>query len=170
MESRPHRPRRSDPVPAGHARTGEGDERLWDLPDPSPFEDEESAVSAVRTAIEASLDAVSTDGLAVAFSGGVDSAVVGSAFDCPLYVAGYSGSHDVAAARTAADLMDRDLRVVEMKEQVAARRRASRHRPRHAVDGRVPNRARRQPLLRGLRPRTLALPAGGRRGGHRRLR
>ncbi|GKZ13877.1 asparagine synthase-related protein [Haladaptatus sp. T7] len=106
-----------DPVPAGHARTGEGDERLWDLPDPSPFEDEESAVSAVRTAIEGSLGAVSTDGLAVAFSGGVDSAVVGSAFDCPLYVAGYSGSHDVAAARTAADLMDRDLRVVEITHE-----------------------------------------------------
>jgi asparagine synthase (glutamine-hydrolysing) len=105
------------PVPAGHGRTEEGDERLWTLPEPSPFEDGEAAVSAVRTAIEASLRSVPTDGLAVAFSGGVDSAVVGSAFDCPLYVAGYSGSHDVDAARTAAELMNRDLRVVEITHE-----------------------------------------------------
>lgn len=106
-----------DPVPAGHARTEEGDERLWDLPDPSPFEDAENAVSSVRTTIEDSLDSVPADGLAVAFSGGVDSAVVGSAFDCPLYVAGFTDSHDVAAARSAAALMDRDLRVVEITHE-----------------------------------------------------
>ncbi|WP_231184063.1 asparagine synthase-related protein [Haladaptatus sp. DYF46] len=105
------------PVPPGYGRTEDDDERLWTLPDPSPFEDEKTAVSAVRTAIEASLESVSAEGLAVAFSGGVDSAVVGSAFDRPLYVAGYAGSHDVDAARTAAELMEREIRVVEITHE-----------------------------------------------------
>ncbi|MCO8246198.1 asparagine synthetase B [Haladaptatus sp. AB643] len=114
-----------NPVPAGCARTitdeigddGNDDERLWDLPSPEPFEGEADAVSAIREAIEGSLGDVSGDGLAVAFSGGVDSAVVASAFDCPLYVAGFRDSHDVEAARTAADLMDRDLRIVEVSHE-----------------------------------------------------
>jgi asparagine synthase (glutamine-hydrolysing) len=103
-----------DPVPAGHARTRDGDERLWRLPDPSVFADEAEAVSAVGDAIDASLKDVSDADLAVAFSGGVDSAVVASAFDCPLYVAGFPDSHDVEAARTAVERMSREVRVVEL--------------------------------------------------------
>ncbi len=113
-----------NPVPAGYARTMETsnerettDKRLWTLPDPEPFENEENAISAIREAIENSLDAVSGDGLAVAFSGGVDSAVVASTFDCPLYVAGFPDSHDVEAARTAADLLNRDLHIVEITHE-----------------------------------------------------
>ncbi|WP_458209082.1 asparagine synthase C-terminal domain-containing protein [Haladaptatus sp. NG-SE-30] len=103
-----------DPVPAGHARTQDGDERLWELPDPAVFEDESDAVTTVRDAIETSLAGVATDDLAVAFSGGVDSAVVASALDSPLYVAGFPDSHDVEAARTAAERMNRAVRVVEI--------------------------------------------------------
>ncbi|WP_227355094.1 asparagine synthase C-terminal domain-containing protein [Haladaptatus salinisoli] len=103
-----------DPVPAGHARTRDGDERLWTLPDPSVFEDEAEAVSAVGDAVDASLRDVSDADLAVAFSGGVDSAVVASAFDRPLYVAGFPDSHDAEAARTAAERMNREVRVVEL--------------------------------------------------------
>ncbi|WP_266079758.1 asparagine synthase C-terminal domain-containing protein [Haladaptatus caseinilyticus] len=106
-----------NPIPAGVARTKDGDERLWHLPDPSPFEDEEEAISAVEGAIRASLEEISSDGLAVAFSGGVDSAVVASAFDCPLYVAGFPDSHDVEAAKTAAERMNRDVRVVELTHE-----------------------------------------------------
>ena len=110
-----------DPVPAGHARTmsdeDASDEQLWSLPDPDQFENEGDAISAIREAMEASLDDTPGDGLAVAFSGGVDSAVVASAFDCPLYVAGFPDSHDVEAARTAADLMNRDLHVVELTHE-----------------------------------------------------
>jgi len=53
--------------------------------------------------------------IAVAFSGGVDSALVAELLDAPLYVVGFSDSHDVAAARTAADAMGRDLTVVDLE-------------------------------------------------------
>ena len=90
------------------------EERVWTLPDPDPTDDHGAAVDAVRTAIDRSIDAVDPDGLAVAFSGGVDSALVASAFDAPCYVAGFPGSHDVAAARSAAGEMSLDLRVVDV--------------------------------------------------------
>ncbi len=57
------------------------------------------------------------ESVAVAFSGGVDSAVVAAGLpDAPLYVAGFEGCHDVAAARDAAAAMGRaaDLTVVEI--------------------------------------------------------
>ncbi|WP_416839240.1 asparagine synthase-related protein [Haloferax sp. DFSO52] len=107
-------------VPPGHARqtTGDGqtaDEQLWSLPSPAATTNIETALAAVRDAVLESVRAISDDGLAVAFSGGVDSAVVAAGVpDAPCYVVGFEGSHDIAAARNAADAMDRDLRVVEL--------------------------------------------------------
>ena len=64
----------------------------------------------------------STGGLAVAFSGGVDSALVASgAPDAPCYVAGFEGCHDIAAAREAATAMDRTLRVVDITHDALRR-------------------------------------------------
>jgi asparagine synthase (glutamine-hydrolysing) len=86
-------------------------ERTWRLPDPPVFENGDDAVAAVRSA----LDAVELPAeCPVAFSGGVDSAVVATLTDGPLYVAGFPDSDDVAAARTAARAMGRedDLTVV----------------------------------------------------------
>jgi asparagine synthase (glutamine-hydrolysing) len=104
-----------DPVPAGHIRSETGDYRCWSLPDPTPASDDAAVVAAVREAVETSVRAVDADGLAVAFSGGLDSALVAAGVpDVPCYVAGFPESDDVAAARTAADAMDRDLRVVEL--------------------------------------------------------
>jgi len=103
-----------DPVPAGHARGPDGDERVWALPDPTPTSDERAAVRAVRSAVRGAIDATPTEGLAVAFSGGVDSAALAARLDAPLYVAGFPESHDVEAARTAAAKLDRDLRIVEV--------------------------------------------------------
>ncbi|SEN96312.1 asparagine synthase (glutamine-hydrolysing) [Halorientalis persicus] len=103
-----------DPVPAGHVRTPDGDEQVWPLPDPPATDDDAVAITAVRAAVEASTAAVETDGLAVAFSGGVDSAVLAARLDAPLYVAGFPDSHDVEAARSAAAAMDRDCTVVEL--------------------------------------------------------
>jgi asparagine synthase (glutamine-hydrolysing) len=88
--------------------------RAWTLPDPAPETDHAAAVEAVREAVLESVRAVSPDDLAVAFSGGVDSALVASGVDAPCYVAGFPDSHDVAAAREAAAAMDRDLRVVAL--------------------------------------------------------
>jgi asparagine synthase (glutamine-hydrolysing) len=107
--------------PAGHARDADGTREVWTLPDPEPFADRETAVERVRTAVETSVDAVGTDGLAIAFSGGVDSALLAARLDAPLYVAGFPESHDVEAARTAADLLDRELTVVELTHEAIER-------------------------------------------------
>ncbi|MFB6084104.1 MAG: asparagine synthase C-terminal domain-containing protein [Halorientalis sp.] len=103
-----------EPVPAGHVRTADGDDRVWTLPDPPAIDDDAAAVEAVREAVAASTAAVESDSLAVAFSGGVDSALLAARLDAPLYVAGFPDSHDVEAARSAAAAMDRGLTVVEL--------------------------------------------------------
>ena len=106
--------RQPEPVPAGHVSTADGFERVWSLPSRSPFESDDRAVSAVRSALAGSLDDVSTEGLAIAFSGGVDSALLAARLDAPLYVAGFPDSHDVEAARSGASMLGRDLHVVEV--------------------------------------------------------
>ncbi|WP_411962961.1 asparagine synthase-related protein [Haloferax sp. YSMS24] len=118
----------SDPiaVPPGHARPTTGDdtsdEQVWTLPSPAVAADSEAAVERVRDAVFESVRAVSADGLAVAFSGGVDSSVVAAGVpDAPCYVVGFEGSHDIAAARDAAEAMDRDLRVVELTHDAIER-------------------------------------------------
>jgi len=107
-----------DPVPAGHVRQRRDgsvvDERVWSLLTPDPVTDRDSAVTQVRDAIDAALADTDEDSLAVAFSGGVDSAILAAALDAPLYVAGFSDSHDVESARSAARALGRDLRVVEL--------------------------------------------------------
>jgi asparagine synthase (glutamine-hydrolysing) len=107
--------------PAGGVRDTESERTGWTLPDPEPFGDRVRAVERVREAVEASIDAVDTDGLAIAFSGGVDSALLAGRLDVPLYVAGFPESHDIAAARSAADLLDRELRVVELTHDAIER-------------------------------------------------
>ncbi|MFC5135948.1 MULTISPECIES: asparagine synthase C-terminal domain-containing protein [Haloferacaceae] len=110
-----------DPVPAGSVVSATETGRRWSLPT-FPASDPEPARAAVDDAIETALsdlaveDAATSSGrLAVAFSGGVDSALIASAVpDVPCYVAGFEGCHDVAAAREAAAAMDRDLRTVEL--------------------------------------------------------
>lgn len=99
-----------DPVsfPAGHV----DDERVWSLPDPPVFGTEDEALRELAGALEESL-AIDAEGVAVAFSGGVDSAVVASRRDAPLYVVGFEGSHDIEAARESARAMGRELRIVE---------------------------------------------------------
>ena len=110
-------------VPAGTVRppdaSGTGaEEPHWALPTVDPESDDDRALAAVRAAVRDRTRAVGDAGdgaVAVAFSGGVDSAVVAAGVpDAPCYVAGFEGCHDVAAAREAAAAMDRDLRVVEL--------------------------------------------------------
>lgn len=104
-------------LPAGHVRSADGDERVWPLPEPEPYADDATAMAALREAIERSAGAVPGAGLAVAFSGGVDSALVAARCpDAPLYVAGFPDSPDVRAARETARLLGRadDLQVVTL--------------------------------------------------------
>jgi len=86
----------------------------WNLPDPTPVADREVGVERVRSAIETSVHSIEADGLAVAFSGGIDSAIIAALIDAPLYVTGFPDSHDVEAARSAAAAMDRDVTVVTL--------------------------------------------------------
>lgn len=93
-----------EPVPAGHVIRGEERERVWSLPRPDPVPAEEG-VTRVRDAVDTALDAVPTGDLAIAFSGGLDSGILAARLDAPLYVIGFPGSHDLEAAREAADLL-----------------------------------------------------------------
>lgn len=106
----------TDPVsvPAGYRVDAAGSERVFSLPDPPTASDRDEAIRAVRSSVVDSVDRVSTDRLAIAFSGGIDSAILAARLDAPLYVAGFPDSHDVEAARSAADLLDADLTVVEL--------------------------------------------------------
>ncbi|GGJ11455.1 asparagine synthase [Halobellus salinus] len=110
-------------VPAGSVRALDSggthtDDRRWTLPTTDPETDDDRALAAVRAAVLDRTRATDNPGggsVAVAFSGGVDSAVVAAGVpDAPCYVAGFEGCHDVAAAREAAEAMDRHLRVVEL--------------------------------------------------------
>jgi asparagine synthase (glutamine-hydrolysing) len=108
-------------LPAGHVYDPESERgvdaarKVWTLPDPEP--DATDPVGRVRDATSGALDSVPAgDDLAVAFSGGVDSALVAAELDAPLYVVGYEGSADVEAARESAAAMGReaDLTVHEV--------------------------------------------------------
>lgn len=96
------------PFPAGTVADGERREPVWVLPDPEPRSDHRRALAAVDRAISGSLGGVPSEGTAIAFSGGVDSALLAARLDAPLYVAGFPGSHDVSAARSAAATMGRE--------------------------------------------------------------
>ena len=113
----------TDPVsvPAGHVRDASGDRKRWSLPDPDPYPTRARAVETVQRAVETSIDAVDTAGLAIGFSGGVDSGLLAARLDAPLYVAGFPESHDVEAARSATALLGRDLRVVELTHEALER-------------------------------------------------
>ena len=106
-------------LPAGQVYESTGDSQagtersVWRLPSPSPTEDEQ-AVTAVREAVDETLAAVDEGGLAVAFSGGVDSGLLAARLDAPLYAVGFPDSHDLAAARSGAETLGRELRVVEL--------------------------------------------------------
>ena len=109
-------------LPAGVRRTVDGREtQAWSLPDPGPTTETDAAVADLRDAIRESAAALPDAPLAVAFSGGVDSALVAALVDGPCYVAGFPDSHDVEAARSAADAMDVDLTVVELTHDAIER-------------------------------------------------
>jgi len=122
--------------PAGHVRRRRDaePEQVWTLPDPDLFGNERTAVAELRTAVRDGVDAAASAAsgdadpedrgadvdadIAVAFSGGVDSALVAAGLDAagvdaPLYAGGFPESHDLDAASSAAHAMDRELRVVE---------------------------------------------------------
>jgi len=105
-----------EPVPAGHAIRGAERERVWSLPRPEPVPPGDG-VDRVRAAVGAAVDAVPTADLAIAFSGGLDSGILAARLDAPLYVVGFPGSHDLEAAREAADLLGVPLTEVTLDHE-----------------------------------------------------
>ena len=101
-------------LPAGHRHDGEALDQWVQLPDPDPVDTVGEATRMVREAVAEATADVDESGLAVAFSGGLDSAILAARLDAPLYTVGFPDSHDVAAARSAAALLDRDLTVVTL--------------------------------------------------------
>ena len=109
-------------VPPGGVRTVDGDSHCLRLPEPA-VDDPVSAQHSVTEALTGALgieDETAAVNTAVAFSGGVDSALVAAGYpEAPLYVIGFEGSHDIAAAREAAAAMGRsdDLHVIELDHE-----------------------------------------------------
>lgn len=110
-------------VPAGIVWGVEGQHRQWSLPDPEPLSDTERAIESLAGAIETALGDVPVENAAVAFSGGVDSALLASRLGLALFVGGFPGSTDIEAAREAAESMGclADLHVVEFDHDTLER-------------------------------------------------
>lgn len=90
----------------GHFLVGGEERPAVGLPPPEPaFEGEEEAVEALDRALSRSVGRRRHADAAVAFSGGVDGAIVGAMSGLPLCTVGLRDSHDVRAARNAAKLM-----------------------------------------------------------------
>ena len=95
--------------------------RYWSLPKPPVTTDNDEAYRRVKKAIITQTQKQTTDNsnksTAIAFSGGIDSAVVAAGRpNAPCYVAGFDGCHDITAAQEALSAMDRnaDLHVIEI--------------------------------------------------------
>jgi asparagine synthase (glutamine-hydrolysing) len=104
-------------LPAGAVHDGTDIERRFTLPESataSGAAEPTGGVETVRDALDTTFSGVDQDSLAVGFSGGVDSTLVAAALQAPLYTVGFPESHDLDAARSAATLLDRDLRTVEL--------------------------------------------------------
>lgn len=112
--------------PAGYV----GDKEIWTLPDPPVFVDDTTAVSTVRAALRGSLNEIEDDSIAVAFSGGVDSAVVASELSTATIVVGFEGSHDIESAKKSARIMELSLEIVECTPKRSSRQFRSSRGPR----------------------------------------
>lgn len=99
---------------AGHKLSPSGLDQLWTLPAPEPQQNSTKAIRAVRAAIDQSVSE-SSPPHPVAFSGGLDSAILAAKLGGPLYVVGFPGSNDIEVARSAARELgcEDDLRIVE---------------------------------------------------------
>ncbi|WP_267164179.1 asparagine synthase C-terminal domain-containing protein [Halovenus salina] len=107
---------RAERLPAGAVHEDGETRQVWTLSEP-PAVSEEEGVEGLRDAIEATLADVDRSGLAVAFSGGVDSALLAAALDVELYTVGFPESHDIEAARSGAAALDADLTVLELDHE-----------------------------------------------------
>lgn len=111
---RPAEVARPRSLPAGSVLEDGTIREVWTLPTVEPFAADRTAVECVRTAIEDVLDAIKAGGLAIAFSGGVDSALLAAWLDAPLYTVGFPESQDIERARTVATALGCQHTVIEL--------------------------------------------------------
>ena len=113
---------RAVPPGAVLTRTGDGwqTEQVWSLPSPdrqlsSPSVAGERLDDCLTQIVAEMAKTPATT--AVAFSGGIDSALIAEALDTVCYVVGFPGSRDIQAARTAATALDVELRIQEVTHE-----------------------------------------------------
>jgi len=84
------------------------------------FDDESDLVSDLRNVLECVLHDLAQERMSIAFSGGVDSALLcklmSNCANQHCYVVGLSGSHDLNNAQNAARLLKVDLQTIELNE------------------------------------------------------
>jgi asparagine synthase (glutamine-hydrolysing) len=107
---------RAQRLPAGSVHEDGETTQVWTLPEPDAVTGDEG-IDLLRDALDRTLAGVDRSGLAVAFSGGVDSALLAAALDVGLYTVGFPESHDIEAARSAAELLDAELTVLELDHE-----------------------------------------------------
>lgn len=102
-----------EPVPAGAVTPIDVGEPtpVLEIPTPPPW-GEQRAVEALASAVSEQLAGLGS--VPVAFSGGVDSSLVATGTDGPLYVVGFPDSADRRTARAAADRLGRPVRTVDI--------------------------------------------------------
>ena len=107
--------RNAVPFPAGSisARPGHLESR-WSLPTPAPATDRGSILDELDRTLLATCEGTVPDDAAVAFSGGVDSALLAALLDRPAYVVGFPESPDLQRAQRVADDLDVALTVREL--------------------------------------------------------
>jgi len=106
-------------LPAGAIHSDGATECRFSLPELTPAD--ANSVSGLRAVLSDRFDAIDTSSLAVGFSGGVDSTLVAGGLDVPLYTVGVPESHDIAAARSAAEMLDRPVEIVELDAETLDR-------------------------------------------------
>jgi asparagine synthase (glutamine-hydrolysing) len=103
-------------LPAGSVHEDGTSRTLWTVPSPDPV-DREVGIEQLQSALETTLSDIDMSGLAVAFSGGVDSALLAAALDVPLFTVGFPDSHDIEAARSAGEMLGAKVTVLELDHE-----------------------------------------------------
>lgn len=84
-------------VPAGSIVSEETTRKVWDLPDLPVCSDESVAITQLDETISERCDAISTDALALGYSGGVDSTLLAALLRVPRYTVGFPDTKDLVA-------------------------------------------------------------------------
>ncbi|MFB6185930.1 MAG: asparagine synthase C-terminal domain-containing protein [Halobacteriaceae archaeon] len=100
-------------LPPGTIVTQNGLQQIWPLPRYRSISTS-TGISRLETILQQRLADIPTEDAAIGFSGGVDSALIAQAVDVPCYTIGFPGSSDFESARKAKQLLDINVRFIEI--------------------------------------------------------